>query len=92
LRVKTQLFDNNCIKFTAIIANTALDAFFLVKLMRHFLFTADSVLGTFSETDLTSCAEFRVYLIMEERFADPGRTFFIADMGFIFIPEKENIG
>ena len=72
-----QLFDNNRVKFAAIIADAALDAFVLVQLMGFFLFTADGILWASAKADLASRAGFGVDFIMKKRFANPSRAFLV---------------
>jgi hypothetical protein len=77
----------NRIEFTGVVANTAFDAFVLVQLMKFFLFTADGFLGAFTRADVTPRTRFGINFIVKQGLAYSGRTFFVADMGFV-LPAK----
>jgi hypothetical protein len=80
------------IKFTSLVADAALDAFFLVDVVQFFLFTGYGFLRAFAEAHLASGAVFFINFIMKERFTDTGRTFFILYVRFILFTEIQKIG
>jgi hypothetical protein len=80
------------IKFTGVVANAALDAFFLIDDVQFFLFTGYGLLRALPKAHMASGAVFLVDFIMKQRFAYAGRTFLVPNVGLVFITEIKNIG
>ena len=59
-------------KLARLIADSAVDTFFLVNGMRFFLLAVDSFLWALSKTDVAAVAFFLVYLVVEEPFTNSG--------------------
>jgi hypothetical protein len=77
----------NGVEFTCIVTYAAFYALFLVQFVRLLFFTADRLLRALSRTHAASGAGLGIDLVMKQLLADAGRAFFVANMGFILIPE-----
>jgi hypothetical protein len=84
--------DFDRIKLAAVITDSAFDALVLMDAVRLLFISRHSLLGAFLETDVAAGAGFRVDFILEQRLADAGRAFLVPDMGFVFVPEVQNVG
>jgi asparagine N-glycosylation enzyme membrane subunit Stt3 len=82
----------NGVKFTAVVADAAFDAFVLIDFMGLFLFPDNGFLGALLETEGAAGAGFGIDFIVKQRFADAGRHILLLDVGVVFIPEVENGG
>jgi len=76
---------DDSVKFTGVVADSALDALSLVQMMNLFLVSCDSFLGTFLGANMTPRAGLLVHFIVKEGFADPSRAFLVPDVRLVLI-------
>jgi hypothetical protein len=74
------LLDGYGVELTRLVADSALDALFLVNGMGLFLFAADSFLRALSKTDVAAVAFLLVYLIVEEPFTNSCTALLVANV------------
>jgi hypothetical protein len=80
------LYENG-VKLTRLIADSAVDAFFLVNGMGFFLLTGNGFLGTLSETDVAAVTFLFVYLVVEETFTDSCAALLVVNVIQVFVLE-----
>ena len=75
------------IKTTYIVTGATLGAFVQLDFVKGLLLTYNGIIRTGLYTRATAGALLFINVVAEKGFTDTGRTVFLVDMGFLFIPE-----
>ena len=89
--MRTSLIDLHSAEFTDIVTDAAFDAFILDNLVRLVFFPDDGIRSAVASAEITAVSDIDTGVFIDgvdvEVPADMGGTFFVLDVGFVFISE-----